>query len=130
MDNLHTNSTEAILAAVKQLPLTELEQLVDRMIAIRAERVAPHLTANESALLSRINQGLSMEERIRMRALIEKRDGESLSEEEWRELTTLTDRLEVLHADRLAALSEWGKLRGISLQEVLTQFGIQLPDHD
>ena len=40
-----------------QMPITELEQLVDQVIAIRAERVAPHLSADERALLARSPAG-------------------------------------------------------------------------
>jgi hypothetical protein len=51
-------STNAILTAARSMPIAELERLIDQVIAIRAERVAPHLTAEQSRLLSRINQGL------------------------------------------------------------------------
>ena len=131
MENMQTSpSVNAILTTVREMPIAELEQLVDQVIAIRAERVAPHLTADESALLARINQGLPAEDRARMRALIEKRDDETIAAEEWRELAALTDRLELLHADRLAALAELAKLRGVTLDEVMSQLGIQFPDHD
>ena len=90
----------------------------------------PHLTANESALLSHINLGLSAEDRTRMRALIEKRDDETLIPLEWQELTALTDRLELLQAERLAALAEFAKLRGVTMDEVMKQLGIQFPEHD
>jgi hypothetical protein len=123
-------SVNAILATVRQMPVSELEQLVDQVIAIRAERIAPHLTADEEALLARINQGLPAEDRARMRTLIEKRDDETLTAEEWRELAALTDRLELLHADRLDALAELAMLRGVTLDEVMNQLGIQFPDHD
>jgi hypothetical protein len=131
MENMQTSpSVKAILTTMREMPIAELEQLVDQVIAIRAERVAPHLTADESALLARINQSLPAEDRDRMRALIEKRDEETITAEEWRELAALTDRLELLHADRLAALAELAKLRGVTLDEVMSQLGIQFPDHD
>jgi hypothetical protein len=131
MDNLQTSpSVNAILKTVRQMPIAELEQLVDQVIAIRAERVAPHLSADESALLARINQGLPIEDRDRMLALIEKRDTEAITAEEWQEFAALTDRLELLHANRLAALAELAKLRGVTLDEVMSQLGIQFPDHD
>ena len=131
MENLPTLlSSNAILTAVRQMSIAELEQLVDQMIAIRAERVAPHLDADESALLARINQGLSEPERSRMRALQEKRDDGTLSPAEWQELTALTDKLELLHADRLAALAELARLRGVTLDIVIQQLGLQFPDHD
>lgn len=131
MENLQTSpSTNAILTAVRQMPIAEMEQLVDQVIAIRAERVAPHVTADESALLARINQGLPADERARLRALVEKRDDETITDGEWQELASLTDRLELLHADRLAALAELAKLRGVTLDEVMSQLGIRFPDHD
>jgi hypothetical protein len=53
MENMQTSpSVNAILTTVREMPIAELEQLVDQVIAIRAERVAPHLTADESALLA------------------------------------------------------------------------------
>lgn len=131
MENLQNSpSANAILTAVRQMPIAEMEQLVDQVIAIRAERVAPHVTADESALLACINQGLPADERARLRALVEKRDDETITDGEWQELASLTDRLELLHADRLAALAELAKLRGITLDEVMSQLGIQFPDHD
>lgn len=123
-------SANVILTAVRQMPISEMEQLVDQVIAIRAERVAPYLTADESALLARINQSLPHDDRARMRALIARRDDETVSENEWQELAALTDRLELLHADRLSALAELAKLRGVTLDMVMNQLGIQFPDHD
>jgi hypothetical protein len=131
MENMQISpSTNSILMAVRQMPIAEMEQLVDQVIAIRAERIAPHLTADESALLARVNQGLPGDNRVRLRALIEKRDDETITASEWQELAALTDQLELLHADRLAALAELAQLRGVTLAEVISQLGIQFPDHD
>jgi hypothetical protein len=123
-------SAEEIIQVVKQLPLPELEQLVDRVIAIRAERRAPHLTGNESELLSRINQSLSAGDRARLKELIDKRDAETITSTELPELIGMTDRLENLQAERLAALVELATLRGVTFDEVINQLGIQFPDHD
>ena len=64
-----------------------------------------------------------------MRALIEKRDDETITAEGRQELAALTNRLEMLHADRLAALAELAKLRGVTMEEVMSQLGIQFPGH-
>ncbi len=131
MQNLHPPpSSNAILTAVRQMSIAELEHLVDQVITIRAARVAPHLGADESALLARVNQGLSATEHNRMRALLAKRDDELLTPAEWQELTALTDQLEVLHADRLTALAELARLRGVTFNAVIAQLGLQFPDHD
>jgi hypothetical protein len=123
-------SAEEIIQVVKQLPLPELEQLVDRVIAIRAERRAPHLTGSESELLSRINQSLPAGDRARLKQLIHMRDAETITSTELQELIGMTDRLEKLQAERLAALAELATLRGVTLDEVINQLGIQFPDHD
>lgn len=131
MENLLTSpSSNAILIAARQMSIAELEQVVDQMLALRAERVAPHLSAEESALLERINQGLSASERVRMRALLEKRDEQTLAPAEWQDLTALTDKLELLHADRLAALADLAQVRGVTLDTVIQQLGLHFPDHD
>jgi hypothetical protein len=113
-------------SVVKQLPLPELEQLVDRVIAIRAERRAPHLTGNESELLSRINQSLSAGDRARLKELIHMRDAETITSPELQELIGMTDRLEKLQAERLAALAELATLRGVTFDEVINQLGIHV----
>ncbi len=131
MENLQTlPSSNAILTAVRQMSIAALEHLVEQVMAIRAARVAPHLAADESALLVRVNQGLGDAERTRLRSLLAKRDDETLTPAEWQELTSLTDQLELLHADRLAALAELAKVRGITFDTVIAQLGLQFPDHD
>jgi hypothetical protein len=123
-------SAEEIIQVVRQLPLRELDQVADQVIAIRAERRAPHLTGNESDLLGRINRGLPAAERVRLNELISQRDAEMITPSELQELIGLTDRLEKLQAERLAALAELATLRGVTLDEVINHLGIQFPDHD
>ena len=95
MENLQTlPSSNAILTAVRQMSIADLENLVDQVIAIRAARVAPHLGADETALLARINQGMADTERTHLRSLIAKRDDKTLTPAEWQALTSLTDKLE------------------------------------
>jgi hypothetical protein len=108
-------STEQILSAVSHLSLPELEQVFDRVLALQAERKAAHLSTAESALLVRINQGLPLALRERIAMLRAKREDESMTDTEYEELTHLTDRAEELHADRIAALVELARVRGVSL---------------
>lgn len=53
-----------------------------------------------------------------------------MSEAEYTELALLTDRLELLQADRLAALGTLAQHRGTTLDEVMQRLGVQFPDHD
>jgi hypothetical protein len=122
-------STEQIFSAVSHLSLAELEQVFEHVLALQAERKAAHLSAAESALLVRVNQGLPAALRERMACLRAKREEESITDAEYEELTQLTERAEELHADRMAALVELAKCRGVSLAVLLEQLGIHFPEH-
>jgi len=122
-------STEQIISAVSHLSLPELEQVFDHVLALQAERKAAHLSATESALLARINQGLPAALRERLACLRAKREDESITDAEYEELTRLTDRAEELHADRMAALVGLAKCRGVSLPVLMDQLGIHFPAH-
>jgi hypothetical protein len=127
----HANqlSTEQIISAVAQLSLPELEEVFDHVLAVQAKRKAAHLSATESALLVRINQGLPSDLRERIALLRAKREDEVITDSEYEELTRLTDRAEELHADRVAALAKLAKLRGVSLPVLLGQLGIHFPEN-
>jgi hypothetical protein len=120
-------STDEIISAVAQLSLPELEQVFDQVLALQAERKADHLSAAESALLLRINEGLPSELRERLAALRDRREDETITDAEYQELTRLTDQAEELNADRLGALVELATLRGISLPVLMDQLDIHFP---
>jgi hypothetical protein len=122
-------STEQIISAVSRLSLPELEYVFDHVLALQAARKAAHLSAAESALLTRINQGLPSALRERIASLRIKREEESITDIEYEELTGLTDRAEELHADRMAALVELAKFRGVSLAVLMDQLGIHFPEN-
>lgn len=122
-------STEQIISAVSEASLPELERIFDLVLATQAARRAPHLSAAETSLLNRINRGLPSDLRERVSALRAKREDESISEAEYEELTRLTDQVEELHAERMAAMVDLAKLRGVALPALMDQLGINLPEH-
>lgn len=122
-------SAEQIIAAVNNLNLRELERVFDHVLAAQAERRASHLSAKESALLARVNEGLPQELRSSLSALRARREDGSITDSEYQELTHLTDRAEELHAERMTALVELARLRGLSLPALMDQLGLHLPEH-
>ena len=122
-------STEQIISAVSHLSLPELEQVFDHVLALQAEPKAAHVSAAESALLARINEGLPSALRERLAYLRARRQDESITDAEYEKLTQLTDRAEALHADRMAALVDLAKCRGVSLAALMDQLGIHFPKH-
>jgi hypothetical protein len=123
-------SVPQIIAVVERLSLPELEEVARCVLALRAARRAPHLCAKDAALLQRINHTLPEDLTARLHILMAKHKIEGLSETEYTELASFTDRLEVLQADRMAALVTLAQRRGTTVDDVMQQLGMHFPDHD
>lgn len=128
--NTRTVSSQQVISAVQTMPLDELEQLVNNVLAARAERVAPHITGEEGKLLRIIQKSLSKKNLLRMKELQTLRDNEKLSSEGFAELAGLVEKLEILHAERMKAISDLAQLRGVTFQTALKQVGLTLPDYE
>ena len=111
------------------MPSEELDEFVERILLLHAQRSATHLKHTESELLLQINRGIPPELRERYEALSAKRQAETLNSEEYAELLRLTGQIEQLDAVRLTALAELARLRQTSLAELMQTLGIQPPDY-
>jgi hypothetical protein len=120
-------SPDDLLRAVQQLESPELEQFLARVVALRAQRQAPHLAQAETELLVKINRGLPDDLRQRHDSLAAKRDQETLTPDEHAELLRLTAQIEQLQADRIAALSALAELRGKPLTGLMDDLGLRAP---
>ena len=123
-------SPEELLKAVGQLSTPELETFADDVLTLRAERVAPRLTADEAALLQQINQGLPDDLQERFDALVARRRAETLTPQEHAELLALTERVEQTDARRLEHLVELSRLRKVPLKQLMEQLGLRPRPHD
>lgn len=121
--------TEQLLEAVDQLDQTDLKAFVNQVLALWAKRQAPSLPQAESALLECINRGLPSDLQTQYDNLTEKRRAESLTSNEYEDLQRLTDRVETLEAERVAALAELARLRQVTIDQLLAQLGIQAPPY-
>jgi hypothetical protein len=124
-----TLSTDDLIRAIDQLSPGELDDLVRRVLTLRARRHFRSLPVQEADLLQRINKGLTREQQDRYRALTDRRDARSLTSEEHAELLRLTDQVEQAEADRAAALVELAQFRQVPLEQLLHQLGIPPVDH-
>jgi hypothetical protein len=120
-------SREALLKAVEQLSPPELDQFVTEVLSLRSTQAPGRLTPVESELLVRIGRGLPEELQERYRELIARRQAETLLPEEHQELLRLTNDVEQLVADRVEALAELARVRGIPLFALLNDLGISTP---
>ncbi len=123
-------SSQQIISTIQTMPLNELEQLVGNVLAVRAERVAPHLSGEESGLLGIIQKTLPKKNLLRMKELQALRDKEELSIEGFAELSKLIEKLEEIHAERMKAVATLADLRGVTFQTAMQQVGLRLPDYE
>lgn len=122
-------SPQQLLKAVDQLPTFEFEQFVEQILLRRAQRHAPRLSATESQLLLKINQGIPADLQQKYDELIRKRRAETITPEEYSELLRLTNQIEKLDAERVSWLIELARYRQLSLPALMKQLGIQPPPY-
>ncbi|MCB1092503.1 MAG: hypothetical protein KDL87_13285, partial [Verrucomicrobiae bacterium] len=79
---------------------------------------------DESTLIESINQGLPGDFWERFHQLKEKGETADLAENESEELTQMADRIEEADAERLEAVVELARRRGVPFDEVLAEFEI------
>jgi len=122
--------TEQLLHAALQLPRSELDQFVTRLLVLRIQHNTPRLTQDEAELLLKINEDLPPAVQQRLDELISKRQTQSLIPAEHQELIHLTEQSEKVDADRMQHLLVLAALRNVSLDEVMRQLGIHPVLHD
>jgi hypothetical protein len=122
-------SIDELVQAANRLNEPDLDQLIDRVMVLRAKRKSPILSQAETELLLVINEGIPPDLHQRYQTLVEKRNAETLTEEEYQVLLDLSDRIEVLAAQRAAALLKLAELRQITLMQLMDDLGIQAPSY-
>jgi hypothetical protein len=122
-------SPRDLLNATEQLDAAEFQQFVADVLGLRARRQGPRLSATESELLSIVNRGLPEPISVRYRDLIAKRRQQTLAPEH-DELLRLTDQVEQLEAERLAALTALAQVRQTPLAALMADLGLGVPTHE
>ena len=122
-------SSDELLKAVGQLSLPDLERFVFDVITLQARRKAPSLSQTETEFLLKINQSMPPELRQRLGDLMAKRQAETLSPEEYKELLRLTGQVEKLEAQRIEYLAELARIRETNLSALMKALGIRTPNY-
>lgn len=116
-------TTDKLLEAVNRLPLSELDDFIRQVLALRAKYDVPISDSIEKGLLEKINQRLPEEIQTRYDHLIAKRKAETLTQDEHQELLRLTDHVESQQVERVRYLIELAMLRKTTLQELVKSLG-------
>lgn len=114
-----------VLEGMETLSVEDLETVLHKVLHIRAKKIAPSLSKRETELFEHINATLPDELQERYYELDEKRELDTLTDEEYQELMGLIGQNEVLELKRLESLVELSKIRGVPFRTLIKQLGIQ-----
>ena len=109
---------------VAQLDTPDLDTFLDQVLLLRAERRAPHLSREETALLEKINTPLPEATWKRYSRLQKKRKADKLTEVEYGELLQLINVVEMDNAERIGRVAELARLRGTTLEALMKSLGV------
>jgi hypothetical protein len=118
-------SLDELIKAANQLNETDLDRLLQQVVALRTQRKAHVLPAEEAQLLDKINQSIPAELYAQYQVLRAKREAETLSEKEYNTLIELSKQIEQFSANRLESLVKLAQSRQVSLTELMERLGIQ-----
>ena len=122
-------NTDELLGAVQQLSKSELDKFVSQVVNLRAKLQTPSLPKKEAVLLQKINQGIPLNLNDKYKKLIVKRQAENLTQEEYKELLLLSDKVEKIEAQCVENLAKLAKLRQVSISDLMNSLGIQAPSY-
>lgn len=94
---------------------------MSQVISLRAKRKSPGLSKKETELLLKINKELPAKTQKRFDELNKKRQAETLTPSEHKELLSLIERIEKSDSVRIGHLAELARIRGIPLIDLMKE---------
>ena len=119
-------SVNELLKTVRQLSVEEFQLFYAKIQAIRSQKTPIDISEQEKKVLTKVNAPFSRKKQIRFHYLIAKRDLHTLTEEEYRELLSLTQAFEKYELRRLKLLTKLADIKKITLPEVIDYYNICL----
>jgi hypothetical protein len=107
-----------------RLDFQDYERFVVTVNKLRVQQKVKGLPQKELDLLAKINRGFPVENWLRIQHLDAKIEEDALSEQEYAELTLLTDKYEKYSVQRIRLLKKLALLRNISVEEAINQLDL------
>lgn len=117
--------TKDLLQGVANLDNEALENFIQDVLIVRAQRYTSNLSQQEATLLQKINEGVSSTVRQRYDALHLKMIEETLTVDEQKELILLSDQIELADAQRLHNLIALAQLRNVSVDFLMDELKLR-----
>jgi len=113
-----------LIKSVEQLDIENLEKFLERVLLIRAKKIAPTISKKEANLLTIINQPIPEKLLKEFKKIDGIKKERKLLKKEHLQLTKILSAIEKLNADRLVALATLSKIQQKPLKQLMTQFGV------
>jgi len=114
-----------LIKIANQLETVELDEFIRDMIRIRANRKTDPKLQKEEELLLIINHNFSKKEQERFDELVTMRQTNNISDEDLMELIALTDYSEQIATERVNALTQLSKIKGVGVSALMKELKVQ-----
>ena len=111
-----------LVSAVSQMETKELEQFLHQMSIVLARKKSP-LSTRELELIDFVYKKFPLQEEYDF--LQNKKNNDSLTEEEYQTLLILVEKSEAHNVEWLKSMIELAQIRAISLKELMLQLGFK-----
>lgn len=113
-----------ILRELGKMDASAVDGIVQKLQRLSATKKGA-LRANEARLLETINTTLPPDQRNKYRHLSSRRKSGTLTPAEHRELISLSDALEALHARRVQSIVKLAALRQTTVADLMAEMGLE-----
>jgi|GEM_PF-1387012 len=126
MQKIQVQAEIQVQSLLAQLDTDALEEVVREAAALLTQRRSDDPQLQETKLLQQLNEECALPEAhwSSLRALLQKRAQQPLSESEQAQLDALIQEEEVVRWRRVQILGELAQLKGVSLEELTEALGI------
>lgn len=119
MSPIQSQQFHSIYQSLSELSVIELDEMMNRIVSLRRQKLPTVLSQVETELLQKINAVLPPTIQKRYDFLLKKRREETLGESEYQELLELTSYTENHTNQRLTYLLGLAKVRNRTLDEII-----------
>ncbi|MDD1413897.1 STAS/SEC14 domain-containing protein [Dolichospermum sp. ST_con] len=117
-------SSEQLFQAVEQLTKPNLEQFLAQLVILHTHKKAASLFKNEAKLFLKTHENIIIDNN-NYEKLIDNREVETLTKEEYQALLYLGEQIDKLQAQRIEYMAELAKIHGISLTKLMEKLGLE-----
>jgi hypothetical protein len=126
MENIiQKQNLDNIYQMLSGMNLLELNQVMNKVMRLRKQKLPTVLSKVETELIRKINKGLPLDIQKRYDFLLIKKKAQELSNEEYAELLEITSFSEQFNVQRLESVVELSKIRNKPFDELILKLGLK-----